>query len=81
MRRTPGGLEAVDDVVRAGVDARAFPGGVLAVGRGGALVHLRAFGKLAYDEDAAPVATDTIYDLASLTKVVVTTTLVRLARS
>jgi CubicO group peptidase (beta-lactamase class C family) len=75
MRRTPGGLEAVDAVVRAGVDDRAFPGGVLAVGKGGALVHLRAFGKLSYDEDAAPVATDTIYDLASLTKVVVTTTL------
>jgi CubicO group peptidase (beta-lactamase class C family) len=71
----PGGLEAVDAVVQAGVDDRAFPGGVLAVGKDGALAHLRAFGKLSYDADAAPVATDTIYDLASLTKVVVTTTL------
>jgi CubicO group peptidase (beta-lactamase class C family) len=70
-----GGLEAVDAVVRDGVAARAFPGGVLAIGRGGALVHLRAFGALSYDEGAAPVAPDTIYDLASLTKVVVTTTL------
>jgi len=71
----PGGLEAVDAVVEAGVASRAFPGGVLAVGRDGALVHLRAFGRLSYDADAAPVATDTMYDLASLTKVVVTTTL------
>jgi CubicO group peptidase (beta-lactamase class C family) len=38
-------------------------------------VHLRAFGRLSYDADAAIVATDTLYDLASLTKVVVTTTL------
>jgi CubicO group peptidase (beta-lactamase class C family) len=71
----PGGLEAVDAVVEAGVAARAFPGGVLAVGRDGSLVHLRAFGRLSYDADAAAVATDTIYDLASLTKVVVTATL------
>jgi CubicO group peptidase (beta-lactamase class C family) len=71
----PGGLEAVDAVVREGIAARAFPGGVLAIGRGGSLVHLRAFGRLTYDEGAAAVAPDTIYDLASLTKVIVTTTL------
>ena len=71
----PGGLEAVDAVVEAGVASRAFPGGVLAVGRDGALAHLRAFGRLTYDPGADEVATDTVYDLASLTKVVVTTTL------
>jgi CubicO group peptidase (beta-lactamase class C family) len=70
-----GGLEAVDAVVEAGVSARAFPGAVLAVGHAGALAHLRAFGRLSYDEGAAGAATDTLYDLASLTKVVVTTTL------
>jgi CubicO group peptidase (beta-lactamase class C family) len=71
----PGGLEAVDAVVEAGVSGRAFPGAVLAVGYGGFLAHLRPFGRLSYDADAAPVAADTLYDLASLTKVVVTTTL------
>jgi CubicO group peptidase (beta-lactamase class C family) len=71
----PGGLEAVDAVVEAGVSAQAFPGAVLAVGREGSLVHLRPFGRLSYDADAGGVATDTLYDLASLTKVVVTTTL------
>jgi beta-N-acetylhexosaminidase len=71
----PGGLDAVDAVVEAGVSARAFPGAVLAVGYGGSLAHLRAFGRLSYDADAPPVAPETLYDLASLTKVVVTTTL------
>jgi CubicO group peptidase (beta-lactamase class C family) len=71
----PGGLEAVDAIVQEAVAARAFPGGVLAVGREGSLAHLRAFGRLSYDPGAAEVANDTIYDLASLTKVVVTTTL------
>jgi CubicO group peptidase (beta-lactamase class C family) len=70
-----GGLPAVDAVVREGIAARAFPGAVLAIGREGSLVHLQAFGRLTYDEGAAAVVPDTIYDLASLTKVVVTTTL------
>jgi CubicO group peptidase (beta-lactamase class C family) len=70
----PDGMEAVDAVVERAVAQRAFPGGVVAVGKDGALVHLRAFGRLSYDADAPEVRTDTIYDLASLTKVVVTTT-------
>jgi CubicO group peptidase (beta-lactamase class C family) len=71
----PEGLAAVDAVVERGVAARAFPGGVLALGRRGAPARVKAFGRLAYDTDASAVAPDTIYDLASLTKVVVTTTL------
>ncbi len=69
-----GGFAEADAVVQAGV-GKAYPGGVLAIGHGGRLVHLKAFGRLSYDTDAAEVRTDTLYDLASLTKVVVTTTL------
>ena len=47
----------------------------IAGGRSGALVHLRPFGKLSYDADAAAVQASTIYDLASLTKVIATTTM------
>jgi beta-glucosidase-like glycosyl hydrolase/CubicO group peptidase (beta-lactamase class C family) len=54
---------------------RAYPGAVLAVGRRGRLALLQAFGRLSYEPDAPPAATDTLYDLASLTKVVVTTTM------
>jgi beta-N-acetylhexosaminidase len=51
----------------------AFPGGVLAVGlRGQLAVH--PFGKLTRDANAASVTPDTIYDMASLTKPIVTTT-------
>jgi beta-N-acetylhexosaminidase len=69
------GFAEVDRVVEEAVAARAFPGAVLAVGHGSALAHLRAFGHLSYDEGAAPVRDDTMYDLASLTKVIVTTTM------
>jgi beta-N-acetylhexosaminidase len=69
------GLAELDRVLDAAVAEKAFPGGVVAVGKDGALVHLRAVGKLSYDDGAPPVTNDTIYDLASLTKVVVTTTM------
>ena len=70
-----GGLAELDGVLDAAVAEKAFPGGVVAVGKDGALVHLRAVGKLSYDAGAPPAADDTVYDLASLTKVVVTTTM------
>jgi beta-N-acetylhexosaminidase len=55
------------------VTAGAFPGGVLAVGYHDQLV-LHPFGSLTRDAKAPRVTENTIYDLASLTKVVVTTT-------
>jgi beta-N-acetylhexosaminidase len=53
----------------------AFPGGVLAVGARDQLV-VHPFGKFTRDAKAAAVKADTIYDLASLTKPIVTTTAV-----
>ena len=53
---------------------RDFPGGTLAVGYDNRFVK-HAFGKLSYEAKAAPAKPDTIYDTASLTKPVVTTTL------
>ncbi len=51
----------------------AFPGGVLAVGLNNQLV-LHAFGRTSYASKSPAVKTDTIYDVASLTKPIVTTT-------
>ncbi len=69
----PGGFEEVDRVLQAFLDQKAFPGGVLAVGYQGTLAYLQPFGRLSYDDEAPEVTVDTIYDLASLTKVVATT--------
>ena len=55
------------------VAARAFPGAVVAAGRRDTVLYLRAFGHLDY-EHGVPVTTRTVYDLASLTKVVGLTT-------
>ena len=53
----------------------AFPGGVLAVGHH-AEIAMYPFGRTTYDAKAARVTSDTIYDVASLTKPIVTTTAV-----
>jgi CubicO group peptidase (beta-lactamase class C family) len=66
-------LKPAFDIIEGGVADRAFPGGVLAVGYKGELA-VRAFGKQTYDPNSPAVTPDTIYDLASLTKPVVTAT-------
>jgi beta-glucosidase-like glycosyl hydrolase/CubicO group peptidase (beta-lactamase class C family) len=68
-----GQLKPAFDLLDRATADRAFPGGVLGVGHENRLV-IHAFGRLAYDWKAG-VREDTIYDVASLTKPVVTTTL------
>ncbi|OFW10678.1 MAG: hypothetical protein A3H27_11285 [Acidobacteria bacterium RIFCSPLOWO2_02_FULL_59_13] len=64
--------EALEILNRAVVQG-AFPGAVLAVGQASDVAILPV-GRVSYSPDAAPVTAETIYDLASLTKVVATTT-------
>ncbi len=53
---------------------RMIPGAVLAVGRNGVLVPPKAFGLASLEPEERSLAVDAVYDLASLTKVVATTT-------
>jgi CubicO group peptidase (beta-lactamase class C family) len=66
-------LASVVDYLRTEVDSGAFPGAVIAVGRHGRLALLAPVGHYGVD-DPRPVDAGTIYDLASLTKVVGLTT-------
>jgi CubicO group peptidase (beta-lactamase class C family) len=64
----------LDSIVKIGLAEKAAPGAVLAVGRYGRLVHLKAYGRLDTATSSAPVDVNTMYDMASLTKVIATTT-------
>jgi beta-N-acetylhexosaminidase len=66
-------LKPVFDLLDRAVADDAFPGGVLAVGYHDELT-IHAFGKLTRDAKSPIVTANTIYDMASVTKVVVTTT-------
>ncbi len=68
------GLEALDQRIMQGIADGATPGVALAVARKGYLVRLKGYGTLDWDESSAKVGVNSIYDLASLTKVVGTTT-------
>ena len=63
------------EVIEKAISDKAFPGAALAVGYR-QKVSIHAFGKLSYAEKSCDVNIQTMYDIASLTKVVVTTTLV-----
>ena len=68
--------DRISELLAAAVDDGAMPGAVAAAGTRDTVLLERAVGRLSYASDAAPVTHDTIYDLASLTKVIVTTPLV-----
>ena len=64
----------LDSIVSAGIAQGAAPGAALAVGRWGKVIHLRGYGRIDAAPDAAPITDSTLFDLASLTKVIATTT-------
>lgn len=64
----------LDSIVSAGIAQGAAPGVAVAVGRWGRLVHLRGYGRIDIAPDAPAVTDSTLFDMASLTKVVATTT-------
>ncbi len=74
MSRT--GFDAVNEVMEAAIRDSAFPGGVLLVAKNGVIVHQKAYGAYDYTPYSRRVTVETIYDLASVTKVVVTTSAV-----
>src|SRR5688572_12595867 len=67
-------LEGIERVVRSAVDEKQLPGAVILVGRGDKVLYRTAIGNRAVQPAVEPMTVDTIFDLASLTKVVATTT-------
>lgn len=70
----PAALTAIDSIILAAIADSTAPGAALAIGRHGRLVRLQGYGRLDWSITSAPVNDSSIYDLASLTKVVGTTT-------
>lgn len=71
-------LLQAEAAVRAELDRGGFPGAVLAVGRRDKVVVEQGFGRMQWGAGAAVDPDATVYDLASLTKVVAATTAVML---
>ena len=71
-----GQFARIDELVAEGIATRAAPGAVVLIGRDGQTVYEKAFGSRATVPGQEAMTLDTIFDLASLTKVVATTTAV-----
>jgi len=64
----------IDSLINNAIQDKAFPGAVVLVYKNDKIIYEKAFGHLTYDDTSAIVTKNTIYDLASLTKVIATTT-------
>jgi CubicO group peptidase (beta-lactamase class C family) len=66
-------LSLIDDAVASSVQAGETPGAVVLVARHGKIGYWKAFGLRALQPQSERMTTDTIFDMASLTKVLATT--------
>jgi CubicO group peptidase (beta-lactamase class C family) len=65
-------------LMREAIHNRAFPAAALAVTHRRKVIALQSFGRFTYEADSPPVEADTVFDLASVTKVVATTAMAML---
>jgi CubicO group peptidase (beta-lactamase class C family) len=66
-------LQYIDDTVAAAIGRLELPGAVVLVARRGRIAYFKAFGNRANHPAVESMTTDTIFDVASLTKVMATT--------
>ena len=67
-------LDAIDTLVQEAIAEKKLPGAVVVVGRGDRVLYQKAFGDRSLVPTVEPMTLDTVFDIASLTKVVATTT-------
>jgi uncharacterized protein YbbC (DUF1343 family)/CubicO group peptidase (beta-lactamase class C family) len=67
-------LDQIQPIVEAAIGEKKLPGAVILIGRGDRVVYEKAIGNRAVEPAVEPMTVDTIFDLASVTKVVATTT-------
>lgn len=64
----------IDTMINQAIQDTTFPGGVLLIAKDGKIIYHKAYGHLDYNLESNKTEKNTIYDLASLTKVLATTT-------
>jgi beta-glucosidase-like glycosyl hydrolase/CubicO group peptidase (beta-lactamase class C family) len=67
------GCGTIDSLITSAIHDSVFPGCQVAVVSGGEVVYNKSFGRYTYEERSTRVTAETMYDLASVTKVVATT--------
>src|SRR4051812_4522088 len=76
QENTAPNLNVLDSIVQTSIQNHEMPGAVLLVGHDGHVIYRKAFGNRSLEPRIEPMTVDTIFDMASLTKVIATTTAV-----
>jgi uncharacterized protein YbbC (DUF1343 family) len=71
-------LARIDSIVAEGLAEKRMPGCVVCIGRRGKIVLLKAYGNKQVQPSEVPMTTDTVFDMASITKPVATATSIML---
>ena len=71
--QTFSGAQAMDRAIEEAIQQNRLPGAVILVGHDGKVVYRKAYGQRALVPKSEPMTVDTIFDCASLTKVIATT--------
>jgi beta-N-acetylhexosaminidase len=66
-------FSSVDSIINSSIQKKYFPGAQLLIGSGENLIYFKSFGHFTYDASSKNVDSNSIFDLASLTKVLATT--------
>lgn len=64
----------LDCLIKNAIDQNIFPGAVALISYQGKIIYHKAFGHQTYESASVPITTDTLFDIASLTKPIATTT-------
>jgi CubicO group peptidase (beta-lactamase class C family) len=67
-------LSAIDRIIATGMQDKKIPGAVVVVGHNGKVIFRKAYGMRSLEPTREPMTEDTIFDMASLTKPLVTAT-------
>ncbi|MHB1935228.1 MAG: serine hydrolase [Acidobacteriaceae bacterium] len=74
QQKPPSDFSAIDRIMASAIQAHKVPGAVIVIGHDGKVVFHKAYGERSLEPTRAPMTEDTIFDMASLTKVIATTT-------
>ena len=66
-------LDRIDSIAEYGIKQNAYPGCQVLVAKDGYIVYNKSFGNYTYSPVSEPVTNETMYDIASVTKVAATT--------
>lgn len=62
-------FDKIDEIALSGITSSAYPGCQVVVAVKGKIIYRKCFGKYTYDADALPVNHESMYDIASITKI------------